>query len=95
MWQPPTNVPRLNYTTFPESLRFFIWEDLPDYDFYVMQPSKQIECFAGITGGGARHRDKRRLAVVNGGGSPSGGFSVVSPAGGSSLIPAGIEQPGP
>eukprot|EP00434_Breviolum_minutum_P005320 symbB.v1.2.004692.t1/scaffold269.1/size246462/2 len=63
---------------------FFIWNDLPNYDFYVMQPSNQWNCPFGIMSGENRHRDKRRLAVVRGG--------VVSSAGGSSLIPAGIEQ---
>ena len=38
---PTTNDPRLNHTRFPESRRFYVWNDLPDYDFYVMQPSKQ------------------------------------------------------
>ena len=39
---PKTNDPRLNHTRFPESRRFFVWNDLPDYDFYVMRPSNQL-----------------------------------------------------
>ncbi|CAK9058946.1 Hypothetical protein (Fragment) [Durusdinium trenchii] len=61
---------------------FLIWDALPHYDFYVMQPSRE-SCPFGLSGG-PLHRDKRRLAVVGG--------SAVSYVGGTTLIPAAIEQ---
>eukprot|EP00931_Biecheleriopsis_adriatica_P005370 TRINITY_DN106894_c0_g1_i1.p1 TRINITY_DN106894_c0_g1~~TRINITY_DN106894_c0_g1_i1.p1 ORF type:complete len:2250 (+),score=455.76 TRINITY_DN106894_c0_g1_i1:492-6752(+) len=63
------------------------WTELPEHDFFVLQP--RSGCPFAYSGGG-RGRDLRRLAVnaTNGSGSPDAGDS----AGSTTLLPAAMER---